>query len=80
MRRIDREERIRDVIILTEITISPIIALILITKMDPMLEYMANKAPEQWAAIMAPIGIVFGITLVITYTLSLLILSIFRRR
>jgi hypothetical protein len=80
MRRIDREERIRDVIILTEITISPIIAIILITKMDPMLEYMANKASEQWAAIMAPIGIVFGITLVITYTLSLLILSIFRRR
>jgi hypothetical protein len=45
-----------------------------------MLEYMANKATETWASIMAPIGIVFGTTLVITYTFSLLILSIFRRR
>jgi hypothetical protein len=74
---IDFRERIRDIIILTTITIAPIIAIILITKMDPMLEYMANETPEAWAAIMAPIGIVFGITLVITYTLLLLIL---RRR
>jgi hypothetical protein len=80
MRRIDSKERIRDIIILTIITTSPIIAIILITKMDPMLEYMANKATETWASIMAPIGIVFGTTLVITYTFSLLILSIFRRR
>jgi|GEM_PF-3348445 hypothetical protein len=74
------KERIRDIIILTTITISPIIAIILITKIDPMLEYMANKATELWAAIMAPIGIVFGVTLVITYTLLLLIISVFRRR
>jgi hypothetical protein len=74
------KERIRDIIILTTITTSPIIAIILMTKMDPMLEYMANKAPELWAAIMAPIGIAFGITLVITYTLLLLIISVLRRR
>jgi hypothetical protein len=74
------KERIRDIIILTTITTSPIIAIILMTKMDPMLEEMANKAPELWAAIMAPIGIVFGVKIVITYILSLLILSIFRRR
>ena len=76
----DTKERIKDIIILTTISISPIIAMILITKTDPILEYMANKAPEQWAAIMAPIGIVFGVTLVITYTFLLLILSISRRR
>jgi hypothetical protein len=29
---------------------------------------------------MAPIGIVFGVTLVITYILSLLIISVFRKR
>jgi hypothetical protein len=74
------KERIRDIIILTTITTSPIIAIILITKTDPMLEYMANKATETWASIIAPIGIVFGVTIVITYILSLLILSIFRRR
>jgi hypothetical protein len=75
-----KKERIRDIIILTTITGSPIIAIILITKMDPMLEYMANRAPELWAAIMAPIGIVFGVTVMITYTFLLLILSISRRR
>jgi hypothetical protein len=74
------KERMIDIIILTTITISPIIAIILITKMDPMLEDIANKAPELWAAIMAPIGIVFGVTLVITYILSLLIISVFRKR
>jgi hypothetical protein len=74
------KERIRDIIILTTITTSPIIAIILITKTDPMLEYIANKSPETWAAIMAPIGIVFGTIVVITYTLLLLIISIFRRR
>jgi hypothetical protein len=79
-RMIDSKERIKEIIVLTTITISPIIAIILITKTDPMLEEMANKAPELWAAIIAPIGIVFGVTLVITYILSLLIISIFRRR
>jgi sensor c-di-GMP phosphodiesterase-like protein len=79
-RMIDSRERIRDTIILTTITTSPIIAIILITKIDPMLEYMANKYPKLWAAIMAPIGIVFGVTLVITYILSLLIISVFRKR
>jgi len=74
------KERIIDIIILTTITTSPIIAIILITKMDPMLEYISNRTPELWAAIMAPIGIVFGVTLVITYTLLLLIISVFRRR
>jgi hypothetical protein len=74
------KERIIDIIILTTITTSPIIAIILITKMDPMLEYISNKTTETWASIMAPIGIIFGVTLVITYILSLLILSIFRRR
>jgi uncharacterized membrane protein len=80
MRIIDSKERIKEIIILTIITIAPIIVIILITKMDPILEEMANKATEEWAAIMAPIGIAFGVTLVITYILSLLILSIFRRR
>ena len=79
-RMIDSRERIRDTIILATITTSPIIAIILITKIDPMLEDIANKAPKLWAAIMAPIGIVFGITVLITYILSLLILSILRRR
>jgi hypothetical protein len=74
------KERMIDIIILTTITISPIIAIILITKTDPILEYMANKYPKLWAAIMAPIGIVFGVTLVITYILSLLIISVFRKR
>jgi hypothetical protein len=80
IRKRNSKERIRDIIILTTITISPIIAIILITKIDPMLEDIANKYPELWAAIMAPIGIVFGITLVITYTLLLLIISVCRRR
>ena len=74
------KERIIDIIILTTISISPVIAIILMTKTDPMLEDIANKAPELWAAIMAPIGIAFGVTLVITYTFLLLILSISRRR
>ena len=74
------KERIIDIIILTTISISPIIAIILITKIDPMLEDMANKAPELWATIIAPIGIIFGVTLVITYTLLLLILNISRTR
>ncbi len=74
------KERIIDIIILTTISISPIIAIILITKMDPVLEEMANKAPETWASIMAPIGIAFGITLMITYTLLLLIISVSRKR
>jgi len=80
IKKMEYREIIKEIIILTIITISPIIVIILITKMDPMLEYMANKAPELWAAIMAPIGIVFGITVLITYILSLLILSILRRR
>ena len=79
-RMIDSKERIKEIIVLTTITISPIIAIILITKTDPMLEEMAIKAPELWAAIMAPIGIAFGITLVITYTLLLLLLIISVRR
>jgi hypothetical protein len=79
-RMIDSRERIRDTIILSTITTSPIIAIILITKIDPMLEEMAIKVPKLWAAIMAPIGIAFGITLVITYTLLLLIISVCRRR
>jgi len=79
-RMIDSKERIKEIIVLTTITISPIIAIILITKTDPMLEEMAIKVPKLWAAIMAPIGIAFGITLVITYTLLLLIISVCRRR
>ena len=80
IKKIEYREIIKEIIILTIITISPIIAIILITKIDPMLEDIANKAPKLWAAIMAPIGIVFGITVLITYILSLLILSILRRR
>ena len=74
------KERIIDIIILTTITTSPIIAIILITKINPILEEMAEENPELWAAIMAPIGIAFGITVMITYTFLLLILSISRRR
>ncbi len=72
--------RMIDTIILTIITISPIVVILIITKTDPFLEYIAKVNPEIWMNIMAPIGILFGMILTFAYITLLLIYSEYRHR